>query len=82
MKNQWQLQEAKSRLSEVVDNAMTSGPQTITRRGKEAVVVVASGEYRRMKKQRKSLADVLRAAPRVELDISRSPEPPRDGPHF
>ena len=37
----WQLQEAKSRLSQVVDHALREGPQTITLRGKPAVVVVS-----------------------------------------
>jgi len=37
----WQLQEAKSRLRQVVDHALREGPQTITLRGKLAVVVVS-----------------------------------------
>ena len=38
MMHMWQLQEAKNRLSEVVDEAMKGGPQVITRRGAEAVL--------------------------------------------
>jgi antitoxin Phd len=45
--NRWQLQEAKNKLSEVVRRAQTEGPQTITVRGEDAVVVVASDEYSR-----------------------------------
>ena len=37
----WQLQEAKNRFSEVVSRALTEGPQTVTRRGTEVVVVVS-----------------------------------------
>jgi len=43
----WQLQEAKARFSEVVNQALAQGPQTVTRRGRAAVVVVAVDEFRR-----------------------------------
>ncbi len=68
----WQLQDAKARLSELVERALTSGPQSITRRGKESVVVVAAEEYRRLRQPQGSLLDFLRSAPMVELDIERS----------
>jgi prevent-host-death family protein len=37
----WQLQEAKSRLSELVDDALHKGAQTITRHGRPVVMVVS-----------------------------------------
>ena len=40
----WNLAEAKNRLSEVVNLALTEGPQTITRR-KDAVVVISAERY-------------------------------------
>ena len=39
----WQLQEARRRFSEVVDQALADGPQRVTRHGKQAVVVRSSG---------------------------------------
>lgn len=42
---QWQLQDAKARFSEVVEAAMRGEPQHITRRGKEAVVVVSEQAF-------------------------------------
>jgi len=42
--NKWQLQDAKNRLSEVVRKATDEGPQIITLRGDDAVVVVAVDE--------------------------------------
>jgi antitoxin Phd len=42
---QWQLQTAKAQLSEVVDAALRGEPQRITRRGKDAVVVLSEQEY-------------------------------------
>ncbi|MBG9387289.1 type II toxin-antitoxin system Phd/YefM family antitoxin [Caenimonas aquaedulcis] len=38
----WQVQEAKSRLSELMDRALDEGPQIITRHGKPVVKVVAA----------------------------------------
>jgi prevent-host-death family protein len=80
MKAQWQLQEAKNRFSEVVDEALTHGPQTITRHGREVVVIVSAEEYRRMKRPKGSLLKCLQvpAEYAVELDISRSRDLPRD----
>ena len=42
---QWQLQTAKAQLSEVVDAALRGEPQRITRRGKDAVMVLSEREY-------------------------------------
>ena len=47
MDKRWQLQEAKNRLSEVVDLALREGPQTVTRHGKEVVVIVDKHEFER-----------------------------------
>lgn len=73
----WQLQEAKSRFSELVERTLAEGPQLVTRRGAEAVVVMAAPEYRRLLAG-PSLLAVLNDAPRgAPLDISRSAEPTR-----
>lgn len=71
----WQLQEAKNRLSEVVRKASDEGPQVITLRGDDAVVVVAADEYARLtRKPKGSLVDFLRKSPlgAVALDLTRS----------
>ena len=44
----WSLQDAKNRFSAVVDAALSGSPQRVTRRGKPAVVVLASDEYERL----------------------------------
>lgn len=69
----WQLQEAKAKLSEVLDSAESSGPQVITRRGVEAAVVVPIEQWRKMQKKRKrTLLEVLQSGPQFDLQI-----PPR-----
>ena len=51
----WQLQAAKARFSEVFRLARSSGPQWVTRHEKEAVVVLAAEEFRRLTSDRKSV---------------------------
>jgi prevent-host-death family protein len=41
----WRLQDAKAKFSSVVDNAMRGTPQFVTRRGQDAVVVLAKQDY-------------------------------------
>lgn len=70
----WQLQDAKNRLSEVVKRASNEGPQVITLRGEDAVVVVAAGEYARMTRRTKgTLVEFFRKSPlsTVDLDLAR-----------
>ena len=67
----WQLQEAKNHLSEVVQRAMTEGPQTITRHGKPAAIVVSAEQYAR-EVGRERLSTVLRACPVKGWKIERS----------
>ncbi len=45
----WQVQEAKTKLSEVIDRAIDEGPQTITRHGKARAVVISIEAYEAMK---------------------------------
>jgi len=73
MKNIWQLQDAKSKFSEVVDRALAQGVQIVTRRGKRAVVVMPFEEYERLTHQTGSLAQFLLASPLSgsELAIER-----------
>jgi prevent-host-death family protein len=70
----WQLQDAKNRFSEVVDQAVRNGPQIITRRGVEAAVVVSAADWAKLARQRTPLIEILRRAPRVPggLDVTRA----------
>ena len=69
----WQLQEAKNKLSEVVDEAMSHGPQVITKRGVEAVIVLSYAEYRKMILRQKPLSVFFQESPLAEepLDLAR-----------
>ena len=72
MKNTWQLQEAKSKFSKLVDQAMELGPQIVTKRGVDSVVILSVKEYKKIKKQKNSLVSFFRNATHVDLDIERS----------
>ncbi|RLE21713.1 MAG: type II toxin-antitoxin system prevent-host-death family antitoxin [Acidobacteria bacterium] len=74
MGSTWKLQDAKNRFSEVVNEAARSGPQIVTRRGREAAVVMSVEDYRRLVMQEVNLVDFLRTSPLcgIEIDIERS----------
>jgi prevent-host-death family protein len=72
----WQLQEAKSDLSELIDRALTDGPQIITRHGVEVVVVMPVARYRKLTPPARNLADFLVHSPlrNSKLVIERDPD--------
>ena len=80
MNVQWQLQEAKNRFSEVVDDALTHGPQIVTRHGREVVVILAIEEYRRMKQPKGGLLACLQVPAKYacEIEPARDKELPRE----
>ena len=78
--NTWPLQHAKARFSELVNECLESGPQLVTRHGREAVVIMAADEYKRVTASAsgQSLKDFLLSAPRAELTINRSGDTGRE----
>ncbi len=76
----WPVARAKAQLSEVTERAITDGPQTITRRGRQAVVVVSADEWERKTRRRGTLADFFAASPLngSSLDVERLNDGPRE----
>jgi antitoxin Phd len=79
----WQLQTAKARFSEVFTLARTEGPQLITRRGNEGVIMVPVEQFDRLlvrSRQPESLVQFFRESPLVgvHLDLERDKDPGRD----
>lgn len=73
----WNLADAKNRLSELVNLALTKGPQRVTRR-KDTVVVIAAAEYERLTGKQPSFKDYLsRGESLVGLDLRRDLSPGR-----
>jgi prevent-host-death family protein len=77
----WSVQEAKNRFSEVVEAARRK-PQTVTKHGKPAVVVIAVEEYDRLRQldraQAPSFAQLLLAIPQDGGEFPRLKVRPRD----
>ena len=55
----WQLQDAKNRFSEVVKRARDEGPQTVTVHGQRAAVVVSALEFDTLVRPQTSFVDFL-----------------------
>ena len=62
----WQLQEAKQRFSELVRCALEEGPQVVTRRGEEVVVIVGAEEFDRLSRAKEDFKDFLLCAPDLD----------------
>lgn len=79
LENVWQLQEAKSRFSELVDRTLKEGAQIVTRHGEKTVVVIPYEEYDRMTRPKESLSAFLLNSPLAGADftIERDPSLPR-----
>lgn len=62
----WQVQDAKTRLSEVIERAHTEGPQTITRHGKERAVVLSIEDYRALAAHKPDFKAHLLGGPKTD----------------
>lgn len=59
----WTVAEAKAKFSEIIERAMTEGPQTITRNGRTAAMVVGAEEWQQKTKRVGNLAEFFAESP-------------------
>ena len=78
MERAWQLQDAKNKLSELIERAIHNGPQEITRRGQKAAVVLSFQEYARLLKGTASLAEFFQQSPLKGIEFDRMKDTPRE----
>ena len=80
MKTLWKLQDAKSQFSKLVDKALAAGPQYVTRRGTEAVVVIATKQYEALTSKSPNFKEFLLICPKIyqHFEIERQKDYPRD----
>lgn len=73
----WVLQDAKARFSELVKRVHTDGPQHVTVRGRDEVVVITADEFRKLKGEQSGAALIaaMQASPYRDLDLEVSREP-------
>ena len=79
MADTWTVAEAKARFSELMDRAAKIGPQTVTRNGRTATVVVAAEEWARKTRRIGNLAEFFGSSPlgRSNLRVERRKDRPR-----
>jgi antitoxin Phd len=63
----WELEDAGARLPEIVRRARSEGPQRVTVRGEDAVVVVSAEEFERMRGPERTGADLMAALQGMEI---------------
>ena len=76
----WKLEDAKARFSELVRLAQSEGPQRVTVRGRDAVVVISAEELERLlpKEQHLPFVEFMESLHVDGLDLSREPDYGRD----
>jgi len=73
------VQEAKQRFSELVERAVTEGPQIVTKHGRPTVAVVEIGAFRRLEERPLDFKEFLMTMPPIDdLDLERSRDLPRE----
>ena len=79
-KNVWQIQEAKAKFSQLVEDANVKGYQTITKQGEPIAVILSKKEFDKMTQSKTSLINFFKTAPcqEIELNIQRSKDLPRE----
>lgn len=76
----WKLEDAKARFSEVVRHAREEGPQRVTVRGQDAVVVMSVEEFERLvpEKPRAPFVEFMESLHLGGLDLEREADRGRD----
>lgn len=83
MHSEWQLQEAKNGLSQLIKEAVAGAPQHVTLHGKPAAVVVSAAEYERLTRRHKGKLSTALLRPDIaadDVDFSRERDTGRDVP--
>jgi len=75
----WTVAEAKAKFSEIIERALSEGPQTITKRGRTAAIVVGADEWERKTKRAGNRAECFAGSPLrgAGLKVRRNKSRPR-----
>ncbi len=75
----WTVAEAKARFSKLIEQAQLKGPQTISRHGRTAAIVVSAEEWERKTKRTGNLAEFFATSPLRDsgIEIKRKKGLPR-----
>jgi antitoxin Phd len=68
----WQFEEAKTKLSDLIEEANTKGPQIITRHGVERAVILSIAKYRALTTTKPDFCAYLLGGPKVDdFEVTR-----------
>ncbi len=71
----WQVQEAKTHFSTVLERARLEGPQTITRHGAARAVILSIEDYQALAAPKPSFKAHLLGGPKVDdFSVERTPD--------
>jgi prevent-host-death family protein len=75
----WTVAEAKARFSKLIEQAQSKGPQTISRHGRTAAIVVSAEEWERKTKRTGNLAEFFGTSPLRDsgVEVKRRKDRPR-----
>jgi prevent-host-death family protein len=68
-KETWTVANAKARFSELIDKAKSEGPQTVTRNGKPAAVLVSIEEWEKKTAPKGTLVEFFQNSPLYDSGI-------------
>ncbi len=74
----WPVQEARARLSRLIDDALAGRPQRISRRGQDVAVLISAAEYERLARPRETLLEFFQRSPLAEAMAEGEPDLERD----
>ena len=79
-RQKWPLQEAKNKFCQVAEEAALYGPQLVTKRGKDALVILTVDDYERLRRPATDLVEFFENSPLTGsgIDLARSREPDRE----
>lgn len=75
---EWRLADAKNKFTELVNKALTVGPQTVRRRD-DTVIVISKADYERLTGTKPSFKEYLLNPPHSmeDIDLERDKSPMR-----
>ncbi len=78
-KTSWSVANAKAHFSELIDKAKSEGPQTVTRNGKPAAVLVSVEEWENKTSRKGTLSEFFRNSPIYDswIELVRPDHTPR-----